>query len=265
MSFVQAILLTGRIRGSSPLSAILISNPELGKTSIVTSASSDGKCKCAMAFADVTGRGLMDLCKNRPEVSHFIINDLVAVMSHRDTVNRYTLAVINAITEEGISAVAIPGRIEVFEHGKRGIIACATPSLISDGRSWWNKHGLASRMLPFFFDHNEALSIRIKDAIETENIVKKNGIVVPIRVPAKEIVVQLPEDIGREVRKLSDFRAKKLGDSKGYRRLKQYRTLIRGRALARGEKHSKATVRSQDLEWLQRIDTYISYTESRAL
>jgi len=264
LEFVKTVLFTGRLKGVNPVSALIIAPPECGKTSTVTRALIGGKCKSAIALSDVTGRGLMDLCKIHPEVSHFILNDLITVMSHRDSVNRYTLSVINAVTEEGIMAVAWPGKVEIFEHGKRGIIACATPGMVQDGRSWWNRNGLASRMLPFFFDHTDPLSVKIKDQIDADNAEDKNGRVILLKVPEKAVRVSIPRSIGSVIRRLSDARAKKLADPKGYRRLKQYRALAKAHALVRGER-TNATVKQVDLDWLESVDKFISYTESVAL
>ena len=272
MGFVQTILYTGRIKGANPVSALLISQPECGKTTTVTNALLDGKCKSAVALTDVTGRGLAELCKQHPEVSHFIFNDLVTIMSHRDTVNRYTLSIIQAMTEEGLSAMAFPGKIETFEHGRRGIIACSTPGMVKDKRGWWNRHGLASRMLPFFYDHPEPLSIRIKDAIESDGKTqleipprKKVPKSIMLHVPEKHIGVSIPRELGDEIRSLSDHRAHVLGDPKGYRRLKQYRTVAKAHALTRGEKFKNASVSRADVDWLRQIDRYISYTEATML
>jgi hypothetical protein len=273
LEFVKTVLYTGRVKaagGPRPLSAILIATPECGKTSVVTDAITGGKCKTAIALNDVTGRGLMDLCKHHPEVSHFIINDLVTVMSHRESVNRYTLSIINAVTEEGLTAAAWPGTVETFEHGHRGIIACCTPKLIKDRRQWWNYHGLASRMLPFYYDHTDLLTIQIKDAIDADDkptAISRNGTrgIVPLRIPEKPVRVTIPSNLEYAIRKLADQRAAKLGDPKGYRRLKQYRLLARAHALSRGGSRANLSVADRDFEWLQRMDAFVSYTEARQL
>jgi hypothetical protein len=267
--FVETILYTGRIAGASPVSALLIGTPETGKTTVCKELVTDSKCKTAVILTDCTGRGLMGLCQAHPEVSHFIINDLVTVMAHRDTVNRYTLSVIQAMTEEGLQSAAYPGQVEVFTHGKRAIIACSTPEMIRDRRAWWHRHGLASRMLPFYYDHSVGLMIRIKDYIETDRPepARLNGAsgVIRLRIPEKPQTITIPATIAATVRKLSDHRANVLGDPKGYRRLKQYRTILKARALARARKKTAAKVEPIDLEWLEQMDGFISYRKPREL
>jgi hypothetical protein len=267
LEFVKTVLYTGRVKhlgGPHPLSTVLIASPECGKTSTVTAALIEGKCKSAVALTDVTGRGLMELCKVHPEVTHFVLNDMVTIMSHKETVNRYTLSIINAMTEEGLQTAVWPGTVEVFEHGRRGIIACCTPKMISDRRQWWNLHGLSSRMLPFFYDHSEFLSVKIMDQIEFDDRASRNGDkpAIALRIPEKPVRVIMPQTIEKEIRKLAASRAKVLGDPKGYRRLKQYRLLARAHALSRGGKRVNLAVNDRDFDWLVSMDRFVSYTEA---
>ena len=162
MEFVESVLMTGRLKHHAPVSVLLIAGPESGKTSVVN----EKHCKAVAVFSDVTGKGLVEICKMQPEVSHIVLNDLVAIMSHKQTVNRYTLAMINAMTEEGIQALATPGGVSIIKDGKRGIIACLTDGLAQDGRAWWNKTGLTSRLLPFSFSHSANLTLKIKAIID---------------------------------------------------------------------------------------------------
>jgi hypothetical protein len=250
--FVATVILTGRVASAAPVSAVLIASPECGKTSIVMSR----PCKSTFFLSDTTGKGLMELCKMRAEMSHFIINDLVAIMSHRQTVNQYTQAIINAMTEEGIVAVAFPGMVETFPSGKRAIIACTTIDLFRDCRHWWHKIGLSTRMVPFAFDHDKELEIKIKSLIMNGNPPSSKK---ELLVPPQPVPVQMEEKYKTMVRKISDFRSGILEDSKGYRRLHQFLTLTKAHALYRSFK--KPTVNQHDIEFLQRIDKYCSYKE----
>jgi hypothetical protein len=263
--FVQAVLMTGKVRHFDPVSALLIGTPECGKTSLVTDVytNTKGKTPCAIQLTDVTGRGLMELCKNHPEITHFILNDMVAILSHKQSVNTYTLSILNAMTEEGIQAAAYPGKVESYTDGKRAIIGCITTTMMADQRRWWNAHGLASRLFPFCFDHDAMLTIKIKDSIENANekklSQKKKKRVQP--VPLKKIQVTISASLRNEVRKISDTVAKTLGDHKGYRRLHQFNSLVRGHALA-SRRH---IVNKKDIDFLNRIMPYVSYVVAHPL
>lgn len=255
--FCETVITTGRlIDPHPPVSALLISHPEGGKTSIATAKNS----KAVIVVTDVTGRGIVEICKLNPEISHIIINDMVAIMAHRQTVNRGTQAMLNALTEEGIQSLATPGGVEVISNGRRGIIACMTMDIAKDGRSWWNKIGFASRMIPFAYSHSAKLTLTIKQIIDAGNEKKKTK-----TTPKKEILVlpatcvrvEYDAKFSRQVREISDQKSKELKDPTGYRRLKQFHSLTCGHALRRSRKSPK--VGKEDIEFLHRIFPYISY------
>ena len=260
--FVESVFLTGRVMECEPQSALLIAQPESGKTSVVL----EKNVASAVALSDVTGRGLQELCKMKPEISHLIINDMVAVMSHRQTVNRYTLSMINAMTEEGIQATAFPGQLETYGNGRRGLIACLTSDLVSDGRAWWNKIGLTSRVIPFSYYHSTELTLKIKAAIDSGKNEKRKEAPPPreaLFIPKERVVVKLASREARKIRLLADEKSKEIQET-GYRRLKQFRSLARGHAIWRRQRAPYA-VAEDDVRFLERIFPYMSYTEARPL
>jgi hypothetical protein len=256
--FCETIITTGRlVEPHPPVSGLIISHPEGGKTSIATNKSA----KSIAVFTDITGRGIVELCKNRPELSHFIINDMVAIMAHRQTVNRYTQAMLNAVTEEGIQALGMPGNVEVIPNGRRGVIACMTMDIARDGRAWWNKIGFASRMVPFAYSHSKELTILIKEKIDAGNLRppkrKKEEKVKELILPEQCVYVEFENKFVKQIRELADKKSKELGDPTGYRRLKQFRSLVCAHALRRTRK--KPAVTKEDIEFINRIFPFVSY------
>ena len=258
--FVESVIMTGRVKGIPPLSTLIIGKPESGKTSIVT----EKQCPTIECFSDVTGRGILEIVRDNPQLTHVILNDLVAIMSHKQNVNRYTLAIINALTEEGLQGFATPGGIERIPEGKRGVIACLTFDLASEGRSWWNKTGFSSRLLPFAFAHSSSLSLKIKAYIDNGSHTPKKK--AHLRIPAKPIVVPIPPKFVAEIRKISDAKAQEFSavtHEEGYRRLRQFRSLACGHALRRTFK--SPSVGEKEIEFLERVLPYISYTKLNPL
>lgn len=254
---VETTLLTGRVWNAAPVSLLLIAPPEAGKTSIVLAPNSSN----ALVLTDVTGKALQQLCTMQPQISHFILTDMITVMAHREVVVKYTLTMLNAMTEEGIKRVAFPGAVEQFEFGRRGIIACLTQPLVTDRRNWWNKTGFASRMLPFNYDYSERLTIRIKEAIQ----LGREDIEAPskgFRVPTIAIKVGIGSNAARALRRLADHTGRRLAE-KGFRRQKQFRTLARAHALRRQWREAK--VEQEDISFLARVEPFMSYTQARPL
>jgi len=254
---VRTVLISGRVFGCDPLSLLLLAAPESGKTSVVL----EEPCESAFPLTDVTGKGIQHLCTMQPQISHIILNDLVAVQSHRPTVNHFTLAMLNAMTEEGIMAIASPAGIERFENGKRGLIACLTLKMAGDGRAWWNRTGFSTRLIPFAYEYPEPLILKIKTAIlagtESKNIPKR-----VLKIPAAKLKVSFPEKLRPEVLHFANHIAKQLNEQ-GIRRVRQFRTLVMAHAIMRGWKHP--SVEKIDLDFLSRLNPYISYTKATPL
>ncbi len=257
----HVILLTGKIKGHSPLSLLLIAAPEHGKTSVVLQRA----CPAVVDVTDATGRGIVEILKTKPNISHLIFNDFVAINSHSKTVRAYTIAMINAMTEEGIRTIAFPGSVESFSEvqGKKGIIACLTMDLMKDGRSWFNKIGLTSRMIPFSFSHSPELQLAIKDAIDTDYKNIKLNDRGKMSIPSIAISVTISTAFTNEIRKIADQKAKDLKDPTGYRRLKQFRSLAKAHAVSRTWKNP--SVNKSDIDFLHRILPYISYDKCENL
>jgi hypothetical protein len=256
---IESVILTGKVQGVEPVSLLLIAAPESGKTSVALSKD----CKAAKPFSDVTGRGLHMIIKENREATHIVINDLVAVLSHKEAVNRYTLSQLNAITEEGITSLATPAGIETLTCGKRGIITSLTSELVIDQRRWWNKVGFTSRMLPFFYKYPADLIVKIKDDIDlhqnngSRTIRRKN-----FPTPVKQIHVDYPENFIKHIRIMADARAMFL-EEQGMRRLKQYHSLAQGHALWR--RRQSPRVSQEDVDFIKQIDKYVSYSKPETL
>jgi hypothetical protein len=156
----------------------------------------------------------------------------------------------------------MPGGIETIANGRRGIIACITLDLATDGRSWWNKIGFASRLLPFAFSHSGSLTLKIKSMIDAGSA-KADPPKRELRVPNSLMAVKFDDKYVRKVREMADAKAKELDDPTGYRRLKQFRALACGHALRRTFK--RVAVNQEDIDFLDRVYKYISYTKLNPL
>src|SRR5262249_55173107 len=103
------------------------------------------------------------------------------------------------------------------------------------------------------------LEIKIKNAIQNNHnkhtvaLTKKKELI----VPTESIQVGMDKKAEQTIRRLSDFRANALQDPKGYRRLKQFTCLVKAHALLRTT--TRPFVNDQDIQFIKRIDAYISY------
>lgn len=259
---VETVILTGKVKTAEPVSLLLIAAPESGKTSVVL----ERPCKAIEPFADITGKGIHQVLLAKKDITHIVINDMVAVVSHRQSVNRYTISQLNSLTEEGITQVAGPMGMQEFEGGKKGVIASLTLELAKDSRCWWNKVGFSSRMLPFCYYYPDDLIVKIKASIDDRHskaqVNGKRPRVPEFKIPPQPVTVIYPPDVVREIRRLADFRAKVLREV-GMRRLKQYHSLAQGHALWRSRKKPRVTM--SDVEFIKRVEPYVSYDTPQPL
>jgi hypothetical protein len=257
---VETIILSAYVKGTDPVSLALIASPEHGKTSVVL----EKDCKSVVVLSDVTGRGIQQLCMMRPEVTHFVLNDLTAISGKKAHVMQGTIAMLSAMTEEGIRATAYPGSVQTFEHGKRGIIVCMTPIQSTDQRNWWNRTGFASRLLPFCFNHSRPLKIQIYVAIrkgQNDGHWVKKEKPAEFKVPVA-LKVGISDAHAKYLNELVLSRATKLGEE-GYRRALQYRTVARAHAIYRSWRNRMVT--QKDIQFVEWMDGYVSYHEPKSL
>jgi hypothetical protein len=250
---VETIIYTGSLKDYSPVSMGIIAVPESGKTSIALAKS----CKTVTPLTDVTGRGIQKLCLTRPEVTHFVLNDLLAVSAKKAHVMQATIVMLNAMMEEGIRATAYPDGVQVFEDGKRAVILCMTPVMATDQRSWWNRTGFSSRLFPFCFEHGADLEIKIHAAIRMERARDTwvNGKRVELLTPIK-MRVQIKQPYSARIEAM----AKELGErfkEHGYRRHNQLRAIACAHALRRSWKSKQ--VDKADIEFLEWLLPFASY------
>jgi hypothetical protein len=255
--FVQSLILTGRLKCSQPVSAMIIAEPERGKTSIVV----EKQCEALAIMTDVTGKGLQILCQMNPRTTHIVINDMGIVGGHSPKTQNYFYAMLMAMTEEGIRSVANPDGVEATKAGRRGFIGCITTTQATDKRHAWHKRGLARRIVPFHFDYSEALVLKIKGEIDKDKSANFESIN-SFKIPEAPIQVEIDEKFSNEIRKLADVRAEKLRQL-GISLLKNYRSLAKGHALLRTWKNPH--VNENDVEFLKRIDPYIDWETAAIL
>lgn len=251
---IKTCFLTAHLFEHDPVSLLLIAAPESGKTTIILK----NPCHSAVAVTDITGRGLQKLCTVKPEIRHIIINDLIAISSHKPSVSQYTMAMLNAMTEEGIQTIVTPETIEKFEKssGRRAIISSITIDVLRDGRKWWNKIGFTSRMLPFSYKLSSSTVIAIKSKIDGDAKRPTVGEEIPIPKTIREVAFS--NTLSQECRCIADERSRQLGEI-GIRRLKQYRAMARAHSLL----FARHEVCKIDIDFLSNMDKFVSFNECR--
>jgi hypothetical protein len=117
------------------------------------------------------------------------------------------------------------------------VLACCTPDLVNDNRTWWKRSGFASRVLPIRYGHSLSLQFKIMQAIANDGAVKP---VSHLKIPETEINVQVLKKEAQDLLTLSAQLATYYGEM-GYRRQHQMRALACGLALLRTWRNPRVT------------------------
>lgn len=255
--FVDTIIYTGFLRDDAPQSAILISSPESGKTSVVTDKESHSVLVCS----DMIGSGLIAELARKPQIRHIVINDMIAVMAHKPITNQKTWAFMSALMEEGLGKIIMPGDLSHdFSGRKAGFICCIPGEIMKDQRRWWNSSGFTSRTIPFNYEYSRSLQIRIKKEIIVTGAYEHKKIKQKLVTPNRRFQVDMPEPEAKRIQVVADQVAGHM-DEKGLRKGKQFRALARGHALLNRRKE----VNQDDINFLVRISKHISFSNAEEL
>ena len=235
---IRASILSARVKNEDifPVSLFLIAPVENGKTSLAIQNAGEKP----LVLSDVSGIGLLEALWQEKQVTHVIINDLAAVGGHRASVSKLTISILNGLAEEGCYKIALPRMGHLDLAGRRiGVIACCTPDLVSDNRTWWQRSGFASRVLPVRFQHSISLQIKILQSI-AKGPNGKGKSAATFKVPEAMINVKIPAAQAQKILSISQQIAKHYNEA-GYRRQKQLRALACGAALIRTWRNPSVT------------------------
>lgn len=215
-----------------PVSIFVVAPFEHGKTRLALENSAPE----TLILTDITGIGILEQLQMNPTATTIIVNDLSVVVGHRQSVNKLTVSILNALAEEGSYKIAMPKMQHLDLRGRKvNVIACCVPDVVSDRRNWWYKSGFMSRLLTVRFEHSVSLQLAIHKAIQEGERETMPGV---LKVPALSIAVEFPPPESAALSNLST-RVYQLYGETGYRKHKQIRSLAAGHALMRTWKHPK--------------------------
>lgn len=254
---VNAVFLTGSLKNDAPQSLMLISSPESGKTSIVERSN----LKTVLFYTDLIGSGILDELRNKPNVTHLVIRDMVMLMAHKDVTNKRTLGIIMALTEDGLGKVTLGKGLEMDFNGRRsGFVCCITSDMVDDERRWWNSSGFASRVIPFNYQYSENLQIAIINQTVINGAYEKKQKKESLKIPTIKFDIEVNGEMAKKIQTVAFEVAKHL-EEKAIRRGKQFRALARAHALLKNRKQVDIT----DVQFLKNISGFISYRNSKEL
>lgn len=279
---IQTVLLTGWLDDEKPVSLLIIASPESGKTTAAKQANVSVKSdrhgeELAVVLTDATGDGLLKIVKEHPKATHIIFNDLSIVTGHKSQVINHLFTVISALTEEGVVKTADPGGIHLYgKEGLKGVIACITPELVRDKRMVWNRTGLTTRMLPFFYE--QGLNIRLKaekyhadlkdyssSSHEKPLHLPKHKMHVTVSTSRKEQILELAKDAAKKLSREGKSKNNPHYKELGYRRITQFMSLAKANSLLTHPGEHEPRVHRKNIEFLRKLSRFVSFRKPEDL
>jgi hypothetical protein len=158
--------------GMGALSCNLISPSGGGKTELILSRLPVG----AQVENDVTYMTLIHLMKQQKPPSYLVVPDLNMVISHKPAVAELTMAMLLALTGEGVTDLN-PGlqnevKIKMARTKKTGLriglITGITPQMFASKRGKWRSTGLLRRLIPLNYCYTKLTQNKIQRAISSD-------------------------------------------------------------------------------------------------
>ena len=253
-------LWTGYMKDERPLSLLLISAVESGKTETTVQYADN---KGLLFLTDFTAFGLtkryMKQFQNG-EIKHLLIPDLIVPLSKSKVAVDSTTAFLNAYMEEGVKEIVtynFPGGLQLPHPIRGGVIAAIASGDFFSRQKAWAQVGFISRFLPVSYSYDLQTVDRIFDAIINGETLSHN---INLNFPDKPVAVRLPPEIARELKPKAKEMGSKLGVY-GFRPLRHLTRLVKGRALSQG----RSVVTDEDKERILKLAYYFNLDHNKVL
>jgi hypothetical protein len=267
--FIKYVLYSGFIENSlRPISALIVANPERGKSTEVQKWNALGVIELQDATSYGFDRQIQAMSgRDLDDVHHIVIPDLEKIASRNRVVRNELLSKLRILTEEGIQNVST-GRdwLHLDKPFRVGVIMCTTPDDLGDKRSVFRSLSMQSRLFPWTYDFSLQLKLRILDYIDSEEHIIRQKYTFKRK---KKVKVVLPKKHSRQLnpyaitlaRELENFSRKSPIETADEMRLLGIRckenlmTFLKSIALYHGRK----TVRKKDFEEFTGLYRWMNY------
>lgn len=257
---IENVIYSGYLKNERPLSLLIISNPESGKTEVLKKFIVN---KGLVYKSDFTAYGLMkDIIPliAKGEVRHIICPDLLRPFSRRQSIVKELITFLNGLIEDGIINVSTYFSPQTFlttedkiKNLKCGLIGALTKDAFFENLKLWKSVGFLSRAIPFTYSYSQSDVVDILESIISEEYHKEKTIKLE-KLPKKDKKVELNLNLAQRLLPYT-FRYAQVCNSYGFRFQKQLQVLLKANALSRGD--NKTT--EEDFEQVVKILDYVNF------
>ena len=268
-NFIKYVLYSGFVKNAvRPVSGLIVADPERAKSTEVKTWHGLG----VRTLQDLTAYGLATEIrkmseKDREIFHHIIIPDLERLKARSRNVREELLSTFRIVMDEGLQSVSTAYiKLDLDNPVRLGILMCTTPDDLGDKRSVFRTLSFQSRVLPFTYDFNDALKLKILEFVETEEHIiqerhyfkreEKSTVVLPKHYArALNSYAKLLSRRLERFSKTSSMRKTEAQRLVGVRPKENLMTLLKAIALY----HGCTTVRKEHFKELQELYNFMNY------
>lgn len=261
---LKLCILSSYIDGERPVSAMLLSSIEAGKTEILKQFDN---VPGVLWANDLTAYGIianhLENIQNG-KVRTMICPDFITPISRsKDTVSTL-LAFLNGLIEDGIvSSFTYATNVKLAEAVRINMLTAIPANILNDHRHRWVHTGFLSRVLPVSFSYSQATTLEIREAIGSEHA-QPVPVTQSLLVPHENIKVELTPLIGASFAYIvPELLSKMLSDEDekpyGFRLQHQLQTLCKAHALYEGRERCLPC----DFEYIVYLSRYVNLRYTR--
>jgi hypothetical protein len=244
--YSKTILMSSRVKGIKPLSGILISYVDTGKSeSLLQFQGNEG----VVTLSDATSFGIVNNLISgisKGEISHIIIPDFLKITERSRRVASELVSLLNSLAEEGFMG-SLTYNIKIVTDRPLccGFLTSITIDKYQAVKRGWGKIGFSSRIIPLFFGYEkEDMEKASKDILHEKKVFKK------ITLPEIEPVeVDVKDDFREDVGRTADFTAGINNDFTSFRTKRNMLGFVKSHAVLRGD----SQVKEEDITFLRSL------------
>lgn len=266
---VTLTIMTGRLEGVRPQSALIVAQKESAKTETVAEfATSDGVLYVNnFTPTSFTEDHLMEFCPGKAyKYHHLVIPDLLNCISRQKYLVDTTITFLNSFTEEGIKEIDSKafqdGKVVLPQPVRGGVITTIAKEDFEKRWTKWSSVGFLTRFLPITFQYGNDVVKRILLLSAEEDEIYLLG--KPINLPKPSILpeeplgkvkVTLPKHLSHQLIKPGTDMQKRL-KTYGFRGIRHLRRLVQANALV----NNRDAVNQDDIDEVLKLATFCNFS-----
>jgi len=245
------------VNRETPVSIMLIANPESGKTAILTKFSDVPSVKFT---TDLNTNMFVDFCyEYQANIKKtIVVGDFLRITSKKHSAQKNILTILNACMEEGYTGKLPMGQY-IEKKITANLITSITQDEVSDKRHKWSQLGFMSRLLPITYAYTGETAERIMQYIKDRVYHKDEPY--KFEVPKEKVDIMLPLNFADDLEIIRAEVLDKLKETNlyGFRLQRQFQVLAMANALSSG----RNIVTKDDVDMIREISKFINFDYTR--